>query len=156
MLLKIQSIKNRKEDTRQNGTYFGILHILDGDLLKKIENIFWDNFLLSTKENKDNFNLLLNPYVKMYTPGSETGISPHTDEYFSESDKSDVKYPDYTALLYFNDNYDGGELGLPEYNILFKPTPGSFVIFPKNTVHEVKDILSGNRYIAMAFFAKKD
>jgi predicted 2-oxoglutarate/Fe(II)-dependent dioxygenase YbiX len=154
MLLKIQSIEKRENELRQNGTYFGVKHLLEGNLLQQIENIFWENFILSTKENKNNFNLIFNGHVRMYTPGA--GISPHTDEYFFGKNKSDMKYPDYTALLYFNNNYEGGELGLPDYNILFKPTPGSFLIFPKNTTHEVKDILSGNRYIAMAFFVKKD
>lgn len=54
-----------------------------------------------------------------------------------------MEYPSITigGLVYLNDEYLGGEIFFPEYNISIKPNPGDLVIFPCHYLHEVKVIL---------------
>lgn len=41
------------------------------------------------------------------------------------------------SLIYLNDDYEGGEIGFPDYDIKIKPKPGDLVIFPYFYLHEV-------------------
>jgi len=61
-----------------------------------------------------------------------------------------------SAILYLNDDYEGGELLFPDYNVEIKPMAGSMVIFPssKNFIHYTKEACGNNRYIAMCFWSK--
>jgi hypothetical protein len=73
----------------------------------------------------------------------ENGQAPHVDQY-GEGGKI------YTAILYLNDQYEGGELVFYEDNDLLKPQPhkikaGSLVYFDGHTYHSVENITHGNR-----------
>ena len=64
--------------------------------------------------------------------------------------------PKYTSLLYFNDNYEGGELAFPKENISIKPKAGSIIVFPSFFVHEVKLLKNGTRYLTSCYLYEKD
>lgn len=53
-----------------------------------------------------------------------------------------------SALLYLNDDYEGGEIEFPNSNVRFKPEAGSVVMFPSNFlyIHQVHPITKGTRY----------
>jgi len=53
-----------------------------------------------------------------------------------------------SALLYLNDDYEGGNLRFPHCNIDIKPEAGSLIFFPSNFVyvHEVAAVTKGTRY----------
>jgi hypothetical protein len=61
---------------------------------------------------------------------------------------------DYTALVYLNDNFTGGELVFPDRGVVIIPKPGLFVGFPSNHefVHSVPNVLSGRRYSVPVWF----
>lgn len=80
--------------------------------------------------------------VRRYDPGSV--MFPHEDY-------GVPLRPKYTALLYFNDNYEGGEIAFPDKNISIKPKRGSVIIFPSITMHEVKLMISGQRYLTSCY-----
>lgn len=50
------------------------------------------------------------------------------------------------ALIYLNDDYKGGELIFPEYDITIKPKFGDLVIFPCHYLHEVGILSSEDKY----------
>jgi hypothetical protein len=52
----------------------------------------------------------------------------------------------WSVLLYFNEDYDGGEICYPEYGIEYKPKAGSMVIHRPSVVHAVKKMKGGTRY----------
>ena len=60
--------------------------------------------------------------------------------------KTKIKLPCYTFLFYLNDDYEGGEISYPEYNVDHKPTRGDLVIHTTEVIHGVKKIKSGMRY----------
>lgn len=65
---------------------------------------------------------------------------------------------DYSAYIYLNDDFDGGELFFPDHRITIKPQAGSAVVFPSGNMymHGVKKVNSGLRYtVGMYFSAPK-
>jgi len=76
--------------------------------------------------------------IKKYFENEQLG--PHPD-----SESTDPI--EYTASIYFNDDYEGGELGFPDHGVFVKPTPGSIVIFPASFLHESKSIKNGVKYV---------
>ena len=61
---------------------------------------------------------------------------------------------DYTALVYLNDNFTGGELVFPDRDVVIIPKSGLFVGFHSNHefVHAVPNVLSGKRYSLPVWF----
>jgi hypothetical protein len=53
-----------------------------------------------------------------------------------------------SAVMYLNDNYDGGEIEFRQSGVKIKPEAGSIVFFPSNFlyVHEVFEVTDGSRY----------
>jgi hypothetical protein len=60
-----------------------------------------------------------------------------------------------SVLMYPNDDYTGGEIIFPEYDLTFKPTPGSFILFPGNNnyKHIVSRVDSGVRYTMPSWYS---
>lgn len=53
-----------------------------------------------------------------------------------------------SAVAYLNNNYEGGELIFPRFNLTIKPDPGDLVVFPSTFIyeHSSEPIISGNKY----------
>lgn len=60
---------------------------------------------------------------------------------------------EYAALVYFNDDYTGGEIFFPDYDIAIKPEPNEFISFPGNRyyIHGVKEMIDGKRFVMQDF-----
>ena len=61
----------------------------------------------------------------------------------------DTPYPHqhrkFALSLLLNDDYEGGELFLPEYNAKIKPKANSAVVFPGISSHQVLEVTKGKR-----------
>ena len=86
--------------------------------------------------------------ISKYAEGSNMG--KHVDDY---GDNPRVK-PIMSAVLYLNDEYEGGELQFEQQGITIKPEAGSVIIFPsvEPFYHESLAIISGNKYMCPAFW----
>jgi len=53
-----------------------------------------------------------------------------------------------STVYYLNDNYEGGELCFPQFDIELKPKAGDMIIFPSSYVysHSVNPVISGTRF----------
>jgi hypothetical protein len=53
-----------------------------------------------------------------------------------------------SIVAYLNDNYDGGEIWFPRFNLSFKPQPGDIIVFPSTYIYEhaSQDMISGTKY----------
>ena len=67
------------------------------------------------------------------------GMGLHKDD--KEKDKDN-----FICMFYLNDNYDGGEIIFPEFNIEYKPIAGDILIYQSKFKHGVNELLSGTRY----------
>lgn len=58
-----------------------------------------------------------------------------------------------STIYYLNDNYEGGELNFPRFNITYKPVANDFIIFPSNYIynHSVSPVISGERYAVVSW-----
>jgi len=59
------------------------------------------------------------------------------------------------VLMYPNDNYTGGEITFPDYDLVLKPKPGDMIMFPGNNAykHTVQRVESGTRYTMPSWYA---
>lgn len=56
---------------------------------------------------------------------------------------------EYSAVIYLNDNYDGGEIEFPNQNFIYKPKKFSAIFFPgkgEEYLHQVNKIIGNDRY----------
>ena len=60
----------------------------------------------------------------------------------------------YSAILFLNDDYLGGEIEFPLHNLSLKPNKGSMIYFEGNqdNLHKVKTVLGGERTNIVIFF----
>jgi hypothetical protein len=74
---------------------------------------------------------------------------------WKESKKMDLHVDDLgsgenhlSAVIYLNDDYEGGNINFPTYELSIAPEAGELIIFPGNLnyAHEVEEIKSGSRF----------
>jgi predicted 2-oxoglutarate/Fe(II)-dependent dioxygenase YbiX len=70
---------------------------------------------------------------------------------FAHNDGGVGLEPALTALLWFNEDFEGGELEFPDLNLIVKPETASVLIFPSNLEHGVKTLISGERFVTSAY-----
>jgi hypothetical protein len=83
------------------------------------------------------------------------GMEPHVDIqnhantlYYNVVDKdSDIekiktKFARFGAVVYFNDDYEGGDIEYPEYDYVYKPKAGDLVLHKATNVHAVLRVKS--------------
>jgi hypothetical protein len=53
-----------------------------------------------------------------------------------------------SIVAYLNDDYEGGEIWFPRFDVTIKPEPGDIVVFPSTYIYEhaSKDMISGTKY----------
>lgn len=85
--------------------------------------------------------------ISKYIQGAAMG--PHIDR----DDRPNVE-PMMSAVLYLNDDYEGGELSFSHQGVEIKPKAGSIIVFPAQEpyFHESKPVISGEKYIVPAFW----
>lgn len=92
---------------------------------------------------------------------SEWAIPPHADRFDYEelgAGEKQSKYVTKGYIIYFNDDYTGGEILYINKNISIKPKPGMILVHPgdEEYKHGVKAVESGERYLVTGFVYEKD
>lgn len=56
-------------------------------------------------------------------------------------------------VYYANDNYSGGEINFPRFNVSYKPKANEMIIFPSTYVynHSVSEVTDGTRYAVVSW-----
>lgn len=116
-----------------------------------------EKFIYNYVKNVISKIYIINPEIKelvlgdiiftYYTPGSY--LKAHRDDYNGGTNTL------YTAVLYLNDDYTGGELEFPESNLKYRPKAGCVIIIDNHELHQVNTILEGKRYIIGFGFVDK-
>lgn len=112
------------------------------------------------REINNDFHLTLNSgvswYMKQFISGDPIYFSePFNVLKYKGGEKYDAHYDGSTgtarsvsAILYLNDNYEGGELEFVNFNIKIKPVAGTLYLFPSNYAysHIAHPVQSGTKY----------
>jgi len=92
------------------------------------------------------------PVIIKWRPGMEQ--RPHADKQMNDGRPNPFPTYDINSLIYYNDDFEGGELYYPDYDLIVKPKPGLAVAHPGdiNYLHGVKNVISGERYTTPSFY----
>jgi hypothetical protein len=79
---------------------------------------------------------------------------PHADSVNPGGQPHPFSWRKYTAIVYLNRDFEGGDLCFPNKKIRVKPVPKSLVFFPGTLeyLHEVETITAGTRYTLASFW----
>ncbi|WP_182910112.1 2OG-Fe(II) oxygenase [Burkholderia pseudomallei] len=88
-----------------------------------------------------------NPQFTKYNVGHF--IKNHTD------DGAAFPHRVGSAVTYLSDDYEGGEIVFPKFNLKFKPSTGTTLLFPSEYVHAVAPVVSGTKSVFL-FFVEVD
>jgi len=80
--------------------------------------------------------------------------SVHSDNSNNDGEPNAFEINKYVAILYLNDDYEGGNLYFPDHDISFKPNAYSLYTFPGGVenLHGVSEITKGTRYTMVSFW----
>ncbi len=126
--------------------------VVSGDFWIRKDNIFFDVLrvsfentlkLYSSDFSNAHITNLTDFRISRYKEGGF--MSKHVDN-IHHSHGQQFGYPQVTALLFINDDYEGGEFIIS--NKIFKTKKGSVLVFPSNFMypHEVLKVSKGTRY----------
>jgi len=78
-------------------------------------------------------------FVKYESPGHHFNI---------HADHGPAYVTTVSIVAYLNDNYEGGELYFPRFDLTIKPNQGDVVMFPSTFIYEhaSKPMISGTKY----------
>ena len=110
-------------------------------------------FVKAVREYESDFHRFICKHItdfRINKYGTGGFMSEHVDN-IHHSHGQQWGYPHVSALLYLNDDYEGGEFVVAEKEI--KPNKGSSVVFPSNFIypHEAKKVISGIRWSVVAW-----
>ena len=76
------------------------------------------------------------------------------DHFFKNHiDDSQTYHRKMSTVYYLNDNYKGGEIVFPRFNLEYKPNANEMLIFPSSFVynHSVNKVKNGTRYAVVSW-----
>lgn len=105
------------------------------------------------------FDLIEKDYMQTYLIGSDWhdtyGILRYGpgQQFTNHIDDSPKYHRRISTIYYLNDNYIGGEINFPRFNITFKPKANQMLIFPSTYVynHSVSPVIDGTRYAVVSW-----
>ena len=107
----------------------------------------------------ENFDPVEKDYMQTYGISSDWhdvyGILKYgAGQFFSNHiDDHPLYHRRFSTVYYLNDNYTGGEINFPRFNITFKPKANQMITFPSTYVynHSVSPVIEGERYAVVSW-----
>jgi hypothetical protein len=117
------------------------------DVVDNCFNIYKARYDISMDRETNKDNYILSKYLTKNDPHGNADLQDHLD--------IDGDWEEYSIIIYINDDYMGGELELPSFDLKIKPEAGSVVIFPsgKPYNHIAHKAYNGQKYF-ISHFAK--
>jgi predicted 2-oxoglutarate/Fe(II)-dependent dioxygenase YbiX len=75
-------------------------------------------------------------------------------QHFSNHVDDCLRYPRRVSSAYYiNDNYTGGEINFPRFNVSYKPKANEMIVFPAAFIynHSVSEVTEGTRYAVVSW-----
>lgn len=106
----------------------------------------------SVIEEKFNYRVYMRPPVVVrWLPGNSQ--SPHSDKQLNDGTPNPFPTYDINSIIYWNDNFEGGDIYYPDHGIHLEIEAGMAIAHPGdvNYLHGIKEITSGVRWTSPAF-----
>ncbi len=120
------------------------------DTMKILDKYNYEIAKVLNKEKLIQHNVFgMPPTLFKYSKGYSLPL--HMDTRYS-------KWITYASVIYFNDDYEGGELSFPKLNTKIKPKTRELIIFSQiedEYYHEVKRIKEGIRYSSATWWGSE-
>jgi hypothetical protein len=115
---------------------------------KNLNNLFFESFDLIEKNYMSSYGIFSEWHdsygILKYGEGQQ--FTNHIDDHPSFHRRVSTVY-------YLNDNYIGGEINFPRFNISLKPKANQMLMFPSTYVynHSVSPVIQGERYAVVSW-----
>jgi hypothetical protein len=148
-------VNTKTRDTSTIGVnYLG--NVKDVSLVNNVKELFFTNLNNMFFEN---FDPIEKDYMATYGIFSEWhdsyGILKYGEgqQFTNHIDDHPSYHRRVSTVYYLNDNYTGGEINFPRFNITFKPKANQMIIFPSTYVynHSVSPVIEGERYAVVSW-----
>jgi predicted 2-oxoglutarate/Fe(II)-dependent dioxygenase YbiX len=99
-------------------------------------------------------DILIYPPAGFYVPHNDAESVVHDEERFIWEWRRTFDR-DISVVWYLNEDFDGGELMFPPFQLAIRPATGMVVTFPSTHeyAHTAKPVISGMRYAVVTFMA---
>jgi predicted 2-oxoglutarate/Fe(II)-dependent dioxygenase YbiX len=135
---------------KENLEVYNLLVKYEEKVFNEAKKLFTDKYNIPLKRQAVNST----HFVK-WVPGMKSGL--HCD--CEKPDGSPALAADFfkynvSVLMYPNDQYLGGEITFPDYDLIIKPKAGDMILFPGNGgyKHTVETITDGVRYTMPSWY----
>lgn len=117
---------------------------MGNESMRAVHNQTYFSLSACLADYSEKFNVPLNLYHEPYGMLKYRG----GEHYKAHSDGGADTRRMVSAVIYLNDNYDGGELEFTHFGIKMKPLPGMCVMFPSNFAYEhiAHPVVNGTKY----------
>jgi len=103
----------------------------------------WDRLILRVEDKNDIREFCFAPHVDIYSFFEEY----HQESILEKKDGfKDIAIGYMSFIIYFSEDFEGGEIYYPEYDIKYKPKVGDMVIHNVEVIHAVYKIIGGERW----------
>ena len=148
-------VNTKTRDTSTIGVnYLG--NVKDVSLVNNVKELFFTNLNNMFFEN---FDPIEKDYMVTYGIFSEWhdsyGILKYGEgqQFTNHIDDHPSYHRRVSTVYYLNNNYTGGEINFPRFNITFKPKANQMIVFPSTYVynHSVSPVTEGERYAVVSW-----
>ena len=121
---------------------------LQDAFLNNVNNLFFEHFDPIEKDYMADYGIFTDWHdtygILKYGEGQQ--FTNHIDDHPSYHRRISTVY-------YLNENYTGGEINFPRFNVTLKPKANQMIVFPSTYVynHSVSPVTSGERYAVVSW-----
>jgi hypothetical protein len=113
-----------------------------------LSKLFFDSFSVAENDYKNYFgiNTTWHDHYGILKYGVGQKFTNHIDDHTDFHRRLSLVY-------YINDDYVGGEINFPRFNLSYKPSANEIIIFPSTYVynHSVNEVTDGTRYAVVSW-----
>jgi Rps23 Pro-64 3,4-dihydroxylase Tpa1-like proline 4-hydroxylase len=127
---------------------------------------FDEDLRLINNKYSDLISRTLGPYVENFGIHEQITDVEHYnvlryqtgDHYIAHYDGGTGTKRSVSAILYLNDDYEGGEIEFVNFGIKIKPKAGTFLLFPSSYPHRhiAHPVISGTKYAIVTWLFDRD
>jgi len=127
---------------------------MGSDVAQAIHNQMYILLLASLSSYVERYDIHENLYHDSYNVLRYSG----GQEYKAHYDGGTYTKRSVSAIVYLNNDYEGGHLEFPNYKVKIKPEPGMLILFPSNYAytHIAHPVTSGTKYALVTWMMDRE